>query len=383
MKTWVITCTGGRPEGLRLCNHYMARQGHQDFTWVVVDDCFPFSDARRADMTIRPQPPWKPGEITLPRNLLCALDMIQRDGEEGIVLTVEDDDWYHAGYIGLMHNIAENLPAETLLFGESRTRYYNVRWRTYKHNENDKHASLCSMGFRTAFIPHMQKILEDCDPKRPFIDVTAFTEHADKAYLQATDLVCGIKGMPGRKGIGHGHTEPCKRLRRDPYLEKLQDWSGVDVDRYRDFYHDEEMRGVPIHPEDRQAPWVMSVEARKHEGQKGVCGIFRQPGVLPDLAAWGAGVFAHGYLNEVRDIADARLSHFPPVDMAVISGGFLRHGGLNGQVHHHYRTIGVPVIICDPGRIVKGAQRIQINREQWIPPVTCSRDRLELLGLEY
>ena len=243
MKTWVITCTGDRPEALHLCNHYMQRQSHQDFEWIVVNDVLePGLPPRRANKIIHPEPPWKPGEITLTRNLLCALDIIQRDGEPGIVLTVEDDDWYSAAYIGIMHNLAENLPAKTLLFGESCTRYYNVRWRTYRHNENGKHASLCAMGFRTTFIPHLQKIIEECEPKRPFIDVTAFTEHADKAFLQPTDLVCGIKGMPGRAGIGHGHTEPCKRLRRDPYLEKLQEWIGVDVDRYRDIYHDEEIK---------------------------------------------------------------------------------------------------------------------------------------------
>lgn len=383
MKTWVITCTGDRPEALRLCNHYMARQTHQDFTWIVVSDVFEETPGpRRADLFIGREPCWEPGEITLPQNLLAGLEAVDTS-EPGIVLIVEDDDWYSGGYIGNMHSIAENLPPQIMLFGESRTRYYNVRWRTYRHNDNDKWASLCSMGFKTEFIPEMRKMIEECDPDRPFIDVAAFQKHRSRAYLQPTDLVCGIKGMPGRRGIGHGHTEACKRLRRDPYLEVLQDWIGTDVERYRDFYHDEEMRDVPIHIEDRMAPWVLNEARLKNDGKAGICVYFRQPGVTPDLSHFAAGTFAHGYLNEMRDIADARLSHFPPADLTVISGGALRHGGLNGVVFDHYRTLGTPVIICDPGRVVPRTQRIYINKEHWLPPIDCPKDRLEPLGLEY
>lgn len=390
MKTWVITCTGGRPEALVLCNHYMARQSHQDFEWIVVDDGPELRQRpRRADVFVRRSPAWEPGgPNTLIENMRAGLGVIlnqakKPEGVEGLVLLVEDDDWYHPGYIGLMQNYAENLPDRVSLFGESHTRYYNVRWRTYRHNDNDGHASLCATCFTTDFIPYMLEILDRADPARPFIDVTAFNKHRDKAMLFPTDLVCGIKGMPGRPGIGHGHSASCKRLLRDPYLEKLLEWIGTDLERYRVYYHDEEMRDVPVLPEQRQEPWAMRELSKKEEGQAGVCGIFRQPGVLPDLGAFAAGAFAHGYLNEFRDIADARLSHFPPVDMAVISGGFIRHGGLNGVVHHHYRSIGVPVIICDPGRIVKGAQRIQINKEQWLPPRPCPRDRLALMGFDY
>ena len=338
---------------------------------------------RRADQYILRKPPWEPGgPNTLIENLREGLAAIP-DDEHGLVLLVEDDDWYHPGYIGLMQNYAENLPDGVQLFGESHTRYYNVRWRTYRHNDNDGHASLCATCFTTDFIPDLLKILDGADPVKPFIDVIAFNKHRDKAMLFPTDLVCGIKGMPGRKGIGHGHSASCKRLLRDPYLEKLLEWIGTDLERYRVYYHDEEMRDVPVLPEQRHEPWAMRELSKKEEGQKGICGIFRQPGVLPDLGAFAAGAFAHGYLNEFRDIADARLSHFPPVDLAVISGGFIRHGGLNGVVHHHYRSIGVPVVICDPGRIVKGAQRIQINREQWIPPGPCPRDRLDLMKFAY
>jgi hypothetical protein len=383
MKTYVITCTGDRPEALHLCNHYMARQSHQDFTWIVVDDGEEKIRPRRCNQYLTP-PKNLVGGASLLRNLrLGLMQVLQAPGPEpdDLVLLVEDDDWYHAGYVGLMQNCATNLPPGVELFGESHTRYYNVRWRTYRHNDNSEWASLCATCLKASFIPTLLEICQNADPERPFVDVTAFQKHSDKAFLFSTDLVCGIKGMPGRKGIGHGHTEPCKRLRRDPYLDTLQQWIGVDVDRYREFYHDEEMRDVPIHPEDRMEPWALAEERKKSEGYRGACVIFRQAGITPDLSHFAAGAFAHGYLNEIRDIADARLSHFPPADLVVISGGCLRHGGLNGAVFDHYRSLGVPVVICDPGRIVKGAQRVYINKEHWIPPEECSRDRMEPLGL--
>jgi len=384
MKTYVITCTGDRPEALHLCNHYMARQSHQDFEWIVVDDGLKDSPKpRRADAFIK-RATVTYDKPTLTENLRVGLmQVLQAPGPDpdDLVMLVEDDDWYHAGYIGIMQNYARNLHPGIKLFGENNTRYYNVRWRTYRHNDNEGWASLCATCFKASFIPTFLGICQDADPERPFVDVTAFQEHRDKAYVFPSDLVCGIKGMPGRKGIGHGHTAPCKRLRRDPYLEVLQDWIGPDVDRYRVHYHDDEMRDVPIHPEDRMKVWAMTEEKKKSEGHRGTHIMFRQVGITPDLSHFAAGAFAHGYLNEIRDIADARLSHYPPADLVSVSGGCLRHGGLNGEVVKHYRSLGVPVVICDPGRIVKGAQRVYINREHWIPPVECSRDRLEPLGL--
>ncbi len=103
MKIWVITCTGDRPEALNLCNHYMARQGHQDFTWIVVDDGLENSPRpRRADQFIKRARVVDDGIPTLDKNLMLALHFIEAELEPGIVLTVEDDDWYHAGYIGLI-----------------------------------------------------------------------------------------------------------------------------------------------------------------------------------------------------------------------------------------------------------------------------------------
>jgi len=385
MKTYVITCTGDRPEALKLCNHYMQRQGHQDFTWIVADDSansIPEKPKRCDTFLLRKFE--KPGGHSLLGNLRFALmHILQAPGPDpdDLVLIVEDDDWYHAGYIGMMQHYARVLPPEIVLFGESHTRYYNVRWRTYRHNDNAEWASLCATCFKASFIPDMLKIAQNADPDRPFIDVIAFTENAERAHLFLTDFVCGIKGMPGRTGIGHGHTEACKRLKRDPWLETLRDWTGPDCERYRDFYHSEELKDIPIPQDQRHEPWAIQEMKQRAEGESGICCIFRQPGVLPDLTAFAAGAFAHGYLNEFRDIADARLSHFPPANLAVISGGFLRHGGLNGKVFEHYRAIGVPVVICDPGRVVKNAQRIYVNREHWLPPTLPPRNRIEHLGL--
>jgi hypothetical protein len=210
-----------------------------------------------------------------------------------------------------------------------------------------------------------------------------FAEHRDKALILGSDLVCGIKGMPGRGGIGKAHREDAKRLLRDPYLTVLMQWtSNDDADRYKDFYFHEEMRDVPIPKNQRYEPWAILESRNEGSGSSGICGLFRQPGAAPDLGPFAAGAFANGYFNQFVDISEAKNCHYPGFDLVAISGGMKRWGGVNGEILEHYRTLDVPVIICDPGRFGPNSQRLHVNRQGWMPNgKILSGDRLDMWGL--
>lgn len=382
MKIYVITCTGDRPEALELCNLYMTRQGHQDFEWHVVDDGVePCDRPSRCDEMWRSAP--SPGKRTLVQNLKTALgwvDVASRVKEEpGLVIIVEDDDWYHPGYVGLMHNTAQNLPPGKMLFGETHTRYYNVRWRTFVENENDEHASLCATCFTTDFLPHFAEILRKMDPEAPWVDHEIFGGHPDKALFLGSNLVVGIKGMPGRKGIGLGHHKRGKMLERDPVLVKLQEWIGDDARLYMKHYHKEEMRDVPLSPEEKYGQWLKEMDPADHKGKTCIC--YHQWGAHPDVHGFARGLNAHGYRSEVREVSKSGI--YAPADLVVLSGGLRRFAGINGDIHCFYRRQGVPVVILDPAHFVKDAQRIQINAQHWVPQEEVSRDRSQLLKLEY
>ena len=69
-----------------------------------------------------------------------------------------------------------------------------------------------------------------CQPGKEFIDIKLWRGHRD-AILFGGHRVVGIKGMPGRGGIGMGH-KPGFSGQRDPKGELLRQWIGADADWY-------------------------------------------------------------------------------------------------------------------------------------------------------
>jgi hypothetical protein len=49
--------------------------------------------------------------------------------------------------------------------------------------------------------------------------------------IHDTNTVVGIKGLPGRKGLGLGH-RPDHRFTPDPDFAKLREWIGADAEHY-------------------------------------------------------------------------------------------------------------------------------------------------------
>jgi hypothetical protein len=237
-----ITPTGSRPNQFNLCSRWMQRQTYKgEVTWFIVEDCHPrttdfITDDFKENWTIvkiYPTPLWH-GENTQARNIsngIYELFKKYKQSEIEAIFIIEDDDWYRATYLEEMMNHKSTFD----LWGESNTIYYNVYYRRYAANNNFAHASL----FQTAFSPKVFREFEDCYSQK-FIDFVFWAKIANRNLFSAGNLAVGMKGMPGRGGIGAGHSRAFTML-VDQNCQYLGSLIGVDDAKlYQDFYVDKE-----------------------------------------------------------------------------------------------------------------------------------------------
>jgi len=210
----LITPTGGRPEAFALCERYMRRQTYRgDIQWIVVDDCETPTETTMGQDVIRPTPFWRCGDNTQARNMLAALDRVGHDR----ILIIEDDDWYHPDYLRVYAEMLDRFE----LVGEGRARYYNVALRCWRQWANTSHASACQTGFRSSLIPVVRKTVQ----AYRLFDVHLWTTPGlFKHIFHGMNLAVGIKGMPGRHGIGVGHI--ASGFTSDPEFAVLSRWIG-------------------------------------------------------------------------------------------------------------------------------------------------------------
>ena len=196
----LITLTGGRDLAWQLCKKMVAAQTVKPDLWVIVDDCLP-SLPMDIDFcpiaVIYPDKVWQPGQNSQARNMLAALEHVTQEDK---VLIIEDDDYYSPGYVEWMAGALENVD----LVGEANALYYNVANRTWKDCGNYRHASLCSTGFKGKAL---EKLINVCRKNNKFIDMVLWNlcRHHIRNCLYMTRHSVGIKGLPGRPGIGSGH----------------------------------------------------------------------------------------------------------------------------------------------------------------------------------
>ena len=230
----VITSTGGRPEAFALCRKWMERQTWTGpLQWIVVDDCVPATTEPEAIPSrpdwivtwIRPEPFWQPGQNTLARNLLAAIPEVTHDR----VLFMEDDDWYAPEYVASM---VERLDGAEIA-GEVPARYHNVARRMFWSLGNGAHASLAQTAISASALPALAGICRDRGSA--FIDVTLWQAIPEPRRRVRSSFSVGIKGMPGRPGIGSGHRPTGSGWRADPDLSVLRSWIGDDAKFYEEF----------------------------------------------------------------------------------------------------------------------------------------------------
>jgi hypothetical protein len=222
----LITLTGSRPVAWALCQAYMQRQTYAGpVRWLVVDDgkkpqTITFERAGWTLEVIRPKPFWEPGQNTQSRNLLAALEKVS---DEDRLVFIEDDDWYSAGWLDL----AARKLDEAELIGERFAFYYNVRTKSYLQLKNGSHASLCSTAIKGRAIAELRRI---CEQQHKFIDLALWRLPMPRRLFTSREVI-GMKGLPGREGIGMGHQPPI-HFKPDPSGEVLRKMIGADADRY-------------------------------------------------------------------------------------------------------------------------------------------------------
>ena len=238
----LITPTGDRHAAFKQAEHYFSKQTWDGpVQWIVVDDGAtptPTSNLSAQQYIKVPsadQLGCCPGDRkaeSLTGNVLTALEHVQFDK----IIIWEDDDYYSPDYISqqvLRLNRFE-------LVGEGCAHYYNVYERMYRVNRNTKHASFCQTALRASAI---HALYTSCLKRTSaFIDGRLWTKALNKFVFQDTRHVIGIKGMPGRTGVGMGH-RPKKGakvragFKDDKLLAVLKQWLPTEyVDFYAQFY---------------------------------------------------------------------------------------------------------------------------------------------------
>ena len=210
MKISIITPTGGRAIGFTLCERWMKRQTLKPDEWIVVDDYEKRTKCKMGQKVIRRKPFWRPGEMTLQKNLLEALKIVTGD----IILIIEDDDWYSPNYIENMVKKFETLSEgksiseSSLLIGEGHSLYYHVRNYTHKYFDNMDHASLFQTGFTKDLIPKINDLLIK-NINQMYFDDRLWKDIKDCnkcIFLTKSPWSVGIKGLVGERFVGtFGH----------------------------------------------------------------------------------------------------------------------------------------------------------------------------------
>jgi hypothetical protein len=150
------------------------------------------------------------------------LSGLNRIGKNERVIVIEDDDWYSPQYLA---SIGACLDVDDMV-GEAPSRYFNVSTGCGKLLSNDKHSGLCSTAVKGKAL-EMLRISSKQNVK--FIDIKLWKNFHGSKKLYDRGMVVGIKGLPGRQGIGCGHNPKFG----DP--TNLRDWIGSDIEIYSKF----------------------------------------------------------------------------------------------------------------------------------------------------
>lgn len=231
----LITLTGDRQWAFSLCEKYMARQTVGWGNWLVIDDGHEPTVTTLDQQVIRLSPGLPPKE-SFRRNMQVALSHGGSVPRGDKILFIEDDDWYSRWHIELMNAQLDNC----VLAGEGRAKYYNVKQRKFLVHPNNAHASLCQTGFKgddirrlalsyltTASAPEM---LDGHIWKRAGVVDTI------KRLNPTSTTTVGIKGAPGRGGLGGHHVELPPQYRDDADASVLKLWLAEDAHHYEGYY---------------------------------------------------------------------------------------------------------------------------------------------------
>ncbi len=195
----VITATGDRPLTLAMGRWWLLRQSLLPAQWIIVDDGqepLPHSLRWGADYVYRQPAPDEVGQ-TLTKNLLVALSRVRYPR----IVLVEDDDWYHADYLRVMNRALDLYD----LVGQGEAIYYHYPTAMWHRHPNLRHASLAQTAFTAEAVPSFTEICAQAESA--FVDMPLWKRLVGKRRVLpgSPPLSIGMKGLPGRRGLGFGH----------------------------------------------------------------------------------------------------------------------------------------------------------------------------------
>ena len=216
----LITPTGDRPEAFKLCERWIANQYYTgDYRWIVVDDGVEPTQTTNKNIEYIRLPPATYN--TQKRNLLEGLSRVSTNDK---LVHIEDDDYYNPNWLGIMDVYLDKFD----LVGETNTIYYNIRTLKYLENKNNTHSSLCSTGMTGEAIKHFYSV---CRCNDLMIDIRMWRSFTGSKHLLNSNNVIGMKGLPGRLGIGAGH-KPGFLKQEDMDGKVLKNLIGRDAEAY-------------------------------------------------------------------------------------------------------------------------------------------------------
>jgi len=225
----LLTATGCRPHAWAICERLMLEQDFDGpVRWVIVDDgeepqAIAFERPNWEIKVIRPATKWQPGMNTQASNLLIGLEAVDSFAR---LVVIEDDDTYQPEYLRAVNAWLDTHD----LVGERKARYYNMHTRRYRQINNLQHASLCSTAMKGEAIKQFRA---ECKAGSKFIDLDLWRKFSGRKALYDTQLVVGMKGLPGRSGIGIGHKLDFRgQIDRDGSI--LRQWAGGIAELYLD-----------------------------------------------------------------------------------------------------------------------------------------------------
>ena len=221
----LITPTADQPTGLALAERYVARQTMPPDQWLVADDGTVTATLTLGQTHLKRHRAGE-GAVSLAGNLLAAIPHATGD----IIVIWEHDDWYPADYLATC--VASLSRPGVWITGTRRQRYYHLPSRRSIIMRNVGSA-LCNTALRAEALPILALAASSAARGGSYgIDRRLWTRIPDnRQHLHDEPGVVGIKGLPGRPGLGMGHrpdaaTKRKRHWQADPAGATLRDWVG-------------------------------------------------------------------------------------------------------------------------------------------------------------
>jgi len=233
----VITCTGDRPQAFSLCKLWIEKQTLQPTQWIIVDDGKQPLDTIDNPIVhyIRREPTTEDPKHTMLLNLKIALEKVGGD----YIFFMEDDEYYSSDFLEKMMSKFKDY----LVIGIGRSKYYHLPSKRYGIHDNMGHASLAQTAIKREFLEKVKMLLNGDS----FLDIRIWQlfngakaghltvsknvfeiETKDKRGFLFDDkndpLYVGMKGLPGRTGIGAGHNGTIHWYHNDINFLILKQW---------------------------------------------------------------------------------------------------------------------------------------------------------------